>query len=171
MKIKLRLICLAFVLVHLVNAQEDSKTSLKLAFKQAKVEDKNVLLIFHASWCGWCKKMEKNINAVECKELFEVNYVIAYLTVHESADKKNLENPGALDVLKKYNGENSGLPFWVFLNKKGKLLADSFNDENQNIGCPGAEEEVTQFLDKLKTTSNLTKDELTVISKIFIIKK
>ena len=115
--------------------------------------------------------MEANINDPACRDLFEEEYVIVYLTVHEREEKKDLENPSAIDVLKKYGGEKSGLPFWVFLNRKGKLLEDAFNSNHQNIGCPGSEEEVAQFIEKLKATSNLSADELSVIAEKFIIKK
>lgn len=171
MKIKLLLLCLTVLLMPKVEAQEDANRILKDAYQQAKAEDKNVLLIFHASWCGWCKKMEKNINDEACKLLFNDNYVIVYLTVHESEDNAYLENPGALEVLKQFKGEKSGLPFWVFLDKKGKLLEDSFDSDNQNIGCPGSEIEVAQFTEKLKTTSNLDAAALAIISEKFIIKK
>ncbi len=31
------------------------------AFKHASTGNKNVLVIFHASWCGWCHKMDSSI--------------------------------------------------------------------------------------------------------------
>src|SRR6188474_91433 len=65
------------------------------ALQTATKENKNVFIIFHASWCGWCHKMDSAINDKSCKDFFYKNYVIRYLVVDESRDKKNLENPGA----------------------------------------------------------------------------
>ena len=42
------------------NAQTATEILAK-AQNQAKIENKNVFVIFHASWCGWCKKMEKKL--------------------------------------------------------------------------------------------------------------
>jgi thioredoxin-related protein len=33
-----------------------ASTVLSAAYKKAGDENKSILLIFHASWCGWCKK-------------------------------------------------------------------------------------------------------------------
>lgn len=98
---------------------------LKAAYQKARKENKNVFVMFHASWCGWCHKMDSAMNSSECKDLFLNNYVITHLVVNESADKKKLENPGATAVLKKYHGENMGIPFWLILDKNGHLIADS----------------------------------------------
>ena len=37
----------------------------------------------------------------QLKIIFNNNYVITHLTVYESKDKKNLENPGALEIVDK----------------------------------------------------------------------
>jgi thioredoxin-related protein len=31
---------------------------MEAAYKKASNEKKNIILIFHASWCSWCKKMD-----------------------------------------------------------------------------------------------------------------
>ncbi len=72
-----------------------------------------MILIFHASWCGWCKKMEASLSDPLCKKMFDDNYVIAYLDVMEQKEKQNLENPGSMEVMKKYEGDKSGLPIWL----------------------------------------------------------
>lgn len=148
---------------------------LKQAYAQAKKENKKVLLMFHASWCGWCKKMDASLKDASCKKFFDDNYVIAHLDVLEQPEKANLENPGSLDQLKAFKGEKSGLPFWVILDAKGKLLADSqirpagasLDTPGESIGCPSAENEVAYFLKLLKSTSKLTEDQLAVIGKRF----
>ena len=53
-----------------------------------------------------------------CKSMFENNYVFVSLVLKESAINKYLETPGAINFLKKNNGEGYGLPFWVSKNGK-----------------------------------------------------
>ena len=155
------IIALSFFSVVKLSAQSPAPASGKIlaaAYSKAAKEKKNVLIIFHASWCGWCKKMDASINDETCKALFERNYVITHLTVDEDKNKKHLENKGADLVRKKYHGENAGLPFWIIMDKNGKLLGDSFlrkEGENatgpgENVGCPAEEKEIAAFTALLK---------------------
>ena len=147
---------------------------LKEAYKQAAKENKNVFVMFHASWCGWCHKMDKSMNDDGCKKFFTDNYVICHLVVDEAKDKKNLENPGAAEIKTKYNGNEQGIPFWLVLDKDGKLLSDSKMrkegeglNQGDNSGCPATEEEVAFFISVLKKTSSLTAKQEEVIRKRF----
>lgn len=172
MKIKSLLICL-FLLgsISMSNAQEKASVVLDKAYKQAKKENKKVLLVFHASWCTWCKKMEKNMEADAVKALFHDNYVITYLTVQESPKNQHLNNSGSDEVLKKYKGDKQGIPFWVILDAKGNLLEDSFNAKGENLGCPATLDEVMEFNAKLKRTSKLNDKDLDAIAQVFTIKE
>ena len=42
---------------------------------QAAKENKNVFVIFHASWCGWCHKMDSAMNDPVCKKFFDDNFI------------------------------------------------------------------------------------------------
>ncbi|AJR04262.1 thioredoxin family protein [Siansivirga zeaxanthinifaciens] len=161
---------LAIASYYPLNAQESAETILKNASEVAKKEDKNIFVMFHASWCGWCKKMDKGMNDDACKAFFDANYVITHLTVKESPNNKHLENPGAEDLLIKYKGEKSGIPFWLIFNVEGELLADSFDDKGQNLGCPASKEEVEAFIKKLKNTSSLNERALSIIAEVFTMK-
>jgi thiol-disulfide isomerase/thioredoxin len=126
-----------------------------------------VIVIFHASWCVWCRKMDSSLNDALIKSYINKNYVIAHLTVQESNDKKNLENPGAEAFLDAQGGKDQGLPFWIVLDNKGNKLADSKNAEGNNIGCPSQEKEVAYFIEVLKKTSSLKANELALIANRF----
>lgn len=140
---------------------------MKSTFEQAKKENKKVLLLFHASWCGWCKKMEKALLDETCKDFFQKNYVITYLTVQEGANNKSLENAGGETFMDNYGGKGQGLPYWTILDNSGKLLEDS-KMEGNNIGCPASPEEVEAFVKKLQNTSKMSQKEAEAVKIRFL---
>ena len=151
-------------------AQTQSPTAddiLKPVYAKAMQQDKKVMVIFHASWCGWCRKMDSSLHDTTVQPLIDKNYEIVHLTVYESPNKKYLENPGALELLTQHNGNNKGIPYWFVFDKEGNLLADSQHKPGENVGCPATEEEVSHFINVLKKTSSLNNVELEVIRKRF----
>jgi len=123
MKFRLILVCLSAILFFSVAYSQQEPLSaddiLQGAMQQAAKEKKNVLIIFHASWCGWCHKMDSSMNDKSCKNFFDDNYVTRHLVVDETKDKKNLENPGAVELRTKYHGDDEGIPFWLVFDKDG----------------------------------------------------
>jgi len=168
MKYNKIILIVGLLLFQLNFAQEKADVVLNKALTEAKAKNKNVLLVFHASWCKWCKMMEKNMNLPETKPLFDKTFVTAYLDVQERGEKKSLENPGGQEIMNKYKGENAGLPFWLVLDAKGKVLADSFDEKGDNLGSPSTPEEVNSFIAKLEKSSKLNKKELETIQNIFV---
>lgn len=167
----------AFATVSAQSNAPDAEKVMKTAYAKAVKENKKVLLIFHASWCGWCKKMDSSLNDVACKKFFDDNFVITHLTVLENAGKKNLENPNGEGLMNKYNGKEQGLPYWTILDKTGKLLFDSQIRKTQadgtikgsNMGCPASNEEVKAFMNILRQTTTLKDAEFSVIAKRFLL--
>ena len=141
------------------------------AYEQATLENKSVLLIFHASWCSWCKELDENLNNEKTKSLFEENYVITYLTVNESKGKKHLETPEANYILELYMGKKAGLPFWLIFDKNKGLIGNSYGSNGKNMGSPSTKKEVEDFKKTLKKTSKLTDEQLAIIGDVFLTKK
>ena len=165
---------ICFALIGNAQTPASATDVLKEAYRQAAKENKNVFVIFHASWCGWCHKMDTSMNDPVCKAFFNDNYVIRHLVVDESKDKLALENPGAKELKIKYNGDGQGIPFWLIFDKEGNLLSDSKMrgkmegpEKGANTGCPASEKEVAFFVDVLQKTSKLNTEQLEIIRKRF----
>lgn len=144
------------------------------SYAVAKKGNKKVFVMFHASWCGWCHKMDAAMNEPDMKKFFDENFVIRHLVVMESEGKKNLENPGGAEMMKKYYGDKSGIPYWLVFDADGNLLADSKQrvegdgpEKGNNVGCPATEKEVAYFIDVLKKTTKLKEADLALIAQRF----
>ena len=156
--------------------QPSAADVMKEATAQATREHKKVFIIFHASWCGWCHRMDSIMANPECKKLFADNFVIRHLTVQEAKGKENLENPGGMEMMEKYQGKGKGIPFWLIFDDKGNLVADCLMRPNgagldkpgENTGCPATKEEVAHFVKVLKQTTALNTGQLATIEKNFI---
>jgi thioredoxin-related protein len=163
------LIFCSVVLVGQSAKPERAQNILDAALKNAVESNKSVFVIFHASWCSWCKRLDKVLSNEDMKKIFEDHFVVTHLDVMEKTPEKieALENPGGNDIMKKMGGEKSGLPFSIFLDAKGNKLADSnVMPKNQNIGYPGTKEEIEAFIGLLKKGStSITEKELTQVAE------
>ncbi|CAN5377584.1 hypothetical protein BH11ARM1_BH11ARM1_13100 [soil metagenome] len=140
---------------------------IKGAQSQARIDKKNVMVIFHASWCGWCKKLDAYMATPVMKELLDKNYVIVHLDVLEDDAHKNLENPEGMDYMTRFNGKNSGLPFTAIMTADGRMVANSNAEKDGttgNIGYPAAKGEIDWYIKMLKKTAPyMTTTQLTSI--------
>lgn len=138
------------------SAPQPAQTIIARSIKEAKTSHKRVFLLFHATWCGWCKRLDKAIGEPDINKILTANYVITHLDVleHDAAKKARFENPGADKILETLGGAKSGLPFYAILDEKGKKLADSNVMPNkENIGYPGEPNEIDAFVSILKQTA------------------
>jgi thioredoxin-related protein len=121
----------------------------------AAAQHKSIFLIFHASWCGWCKKLDQFIESPEIKPIIDKYFVQARLTVQEQGAKKSLNNPGGDEVMAQAGGKYNSLPFFAFLNEEGDTIVNSVrpgegNAAVRNIGHPVQPQEVDWFLVMVK---------------------
>jgi thiol-disulfide isomerase/thioredoxin len=145
----------------------------KQARSQAAAGHKKVMVLFHASWCHWCHRLDTLMASAECKPLFDEYFVSCHLTISETPDKRDQENPGAEALYAKYADQNSGIPFFLIMNPDGTVIADSRikpsgaapGSSGDNIGYPSSRNEIDYYLRTLKETTGLTTDQLAVIKK------
>lgn len=140
-------------------SQKSAADLLKAAQVKAAKEGKVVFVSFHASWCGWCKRLDAFISNPVAKPILEKGFVFVSLDVLENKGKENLETPGGLEVLKSVKGEEEGLPFSVIYSAKGVPLIDSRKTPGKagsNIGYPAAPDEIAHFLKMLETAPKIT---------------
>jgi len=126
---------------------------METAYAKAKETNKNVFLIFHATWCGFCKKLDTALESSELKKIFDDNFVIVHLDVMESDEKiAQFENPGGKALMDSLGGSNAGIPYFVFITPDGKTLANSnvTPPDNSNLGYPVKPEEIEAFIKILK---------------------
>lgn len=91
------------------------------AQKAAKAQDKPMYLHFTTTWCGWCRKIEKDVYAMpKGKEMLK-DFVTASLdcTVDEG-QRPTGDTRTHIELMRKYGGE--GFPFLVMLAPDGALL-------------------------------------------------
>ena len=139
-------------------APPSAESLMDAAVKTAKSQNKIVLVHFGASWCVWCRHLDDMLQGPELGRLFADHFVIVHLTVQESDDKKQLENPGAEEMMTKEGASKSGVPVFMFFDQAGNKIADSLALPNRaNIGYPASPEEIEAFGGILeKTTPRMT---------------
>ncbi|MCX6316747.1 MAG: thioredoxin family protein [Bacteroidetes bacterium] len=171
---------LLLILLHVVSAGQqvngvpDTKQIMADAYAKAQREKKSVFVMFHASWCTWCQKMDASMKDPACSTFFDQQFVMVHLVVDEAKDKKQLETPGAADMRKQYGGEGQGIPYWLMFDRNGKLISDSKlhtaadkNDFGENVGCPASAAEVDFFIGALKKCTLLSAEQESAIRERF----
>lgn len=135
---------------------------LKTGLASAKKENKVVFLAFHASWCGWCKKLDGFLNAPTIKPIVERRMQVVWIDCLERPNKKSLENAGWEKMMDEFKAKEAGLPSFFILDSSGKTLASSIREKEGNTGYPGEKDEIEHFLNMMKS-AKLSASELTTV--------
>ncbi|HVN47851.1 MAG TPA: thioredoxin family protein [Bacteroidota bacterium] len=146
---------------------DSAQAILRAAVEQANASHKTVLVMFHASWCSWCRRLDAALMSPELQSIIKEHFVLTHIDVMERKEKiDSLENPGGVALMKTWGGEKSGLPFLVFLDVRGNKAGDSnVMPDHQNIGYPGSEEEIAAFVLLLKKNApRITEQQLVQIT-------
>lgn len=144
-------------------APKDADVLIKDALADAKKSGRVVFVRFTATWCGWCRLMEKTLDEPAVRERFDKQFVVVTLDVLEQGPKKPFENPNGEKWLNSLGGAGGGIPFFATLDAKGKKLVDSNlmpTGQNKNLGCPATDAEIKLFGEYLdKSGKKLSADD------------
>lgn len=175
---KLIAVFLCFFTICVVNAQKpaDVNSIIKQTCVEAGKQHKKAFIIFHASWCIWCRKLDSSMNDVSCKKYFDSNFIITHLTAFEIDDKAKLNTPGNEAFLAAHHAIDQGIPTWFIFDENGNLLADSqlrhkgegFDVEGSNVGCPSNETEINYFISILQKVSDISESNITSVKARFL---
>src|SRR5579885_338295 len=142
---------------------------LSRAEADAKASGKNVFVIFHASWCIWCKRLDEFMNDPRYKPVFDDNFVITKIDVQEDDKHKLEENPGGDKVMDQLGGQKAGLPLFAIVDPNGNMIINSMRPvegkDPENTGCPGSPEEIAYFGTMMqKGAPHITGDQIKAMS-------
>lgn len=99
------------------NAAENAEARIAELVKQAKAENKNIILQAGGNWCIWCLRFNNFVQTTpELKEIVDKNYL--YYHLNYSPENKNAK------VFAKYDnpGEKFGYPVFVVVDQNGKMI-------------------------------------------------
>ncbi len=127
--------------VPVYDESADASAQVAQALAKAKSDNKQVLIVFGANWCGDCKMLDGEFKKPALKALLDKNYVIVKVDVNRF--NKNL------DVVKPY-GEviKKGIPSIVIATPTNQLVYATNGGELANARKMG-EAGVAEFFQKL----------------------
>lgn len=129
--------------------KEPANLLLTRAKAKAKGEKKSVFVVIGATWCQPCHELEERFAKAPIKDLLRPSYEVVRLKILPRKGRPDEVNPGALELYHKWSDNtNPGVPFYVVLDMKGKVLATSqvAMDDGSKVNLPGVTGEAGDHL-------------------------
>ena len=121
----------------------DAHAELQRALRDARSEDKDVLLVFGANWCQDCRELDKAIHGSSA-QLIDVRFVVVKVDVGNF--DKNLDIAGAYG-----NPIQKGIPAAVVLTPGNKIVYSTGGGELSNARHMG-EHGIYDFFSRVIST-------------------
>ena len=133
----------------------------------ASSQQKNVLLIFSASWCVPCHVLQNFLSDPAIQPIFDRHFVRLVIVHGERlVDTLRQDTPGADQLLDSLHDTDTSLPLIVMLSSSGQLIVDSVRpvygrrNIHANIGFPESPIGIDWFLEMLRRAApSLTSNE------------
>jgi thioredoxin-related protein len=132
---------------------------------EAQSENKDILLVFSASWCGPCKLYERFLQDSRMKPITDRAFVVVRIDVGERPGAPgHADTPGGTQLRTALGAVGEpGFPFLVITDPYGKPIVNSYRGGNQdaNVGYPAAPEEIDWYIEMLRRVPALLPADLT----------
>jgi thiol:disulfide interchange protein len=127
---------------HIYSETADPTADIAAALKQARLEQKRVLLDFGGDWCGDCQVLDIYFHQSPNDDLLAKNFILVHIFIGHM-DKH-------VDVAEKYGVPlNKGVPALAVLDAHGKVLYSQKAGEFEDMRHMNAQS-VTDFLNQWK---------------------
>ena len=121
----------------------DAPAQVAQALANAKSDNKQLMIVFGANWCGDCKMLDAELKKLALKALLDKNYVIVKVDVNRFNKNLDVVKPYG-DVIKK------GIPSIVIASPANQLVYATHGGELADARKMG-EAGVATFFQKLAT--------------------
>lgn len=117
------LIYLLFFLLSFIHICVNAQTeNFEEALIEAKAQQKKIIVDVYTDWCGWCKKMDKEVYGnAEIKKIIKDNFILVKLDA-EGENKINYFGKTYKASELAVFFEATGYPTTVFLDKNGNVI-------------------------------------------------
>jgi uncharacterized protein YyaL (SSP411 family) len=104
--------------VQIYNPDANAREDIASAVKQAKAENKHVLLQIGGNWCPWCVKLHGlEAGDPQIDSLLKADYIRVLVNIPREKEKRDMELMASLD-----NPQRFGFPVLVVLNQDGRRI-------------------------------------------------
>lgn len=136
----------------------------------AEANGKRLLLIFYASWCGYCDLLDMMLEDAACAPILDRHFVVYHLRALEKKPEMRAQQlDGADDVYSSLVADRIGLPYMAALDGKAARVADSVMRSGDNFGFPVDAVELDNFQDMMRTAApKMTIDEARTLRRTCI---
>ncbi len=131
-----------FIKKHLYSETANPTADIAAALKQARAQNKRVILDFGGDWCGDCQVLDIYMHQSPNAEILAKHFIVVHVDIGQMDHN--------VDVAEKYKVPiKKGVPALAVLDAHGKLLYSQANKEFENMRNMRSED-VTAFLNKWK---------------------